>query len=181
MKVTETGLPGVVIIEPRVFGDSRGFFQEVFHEERYRTEAGIPETFVQDNHSRSSLGVLRGLHFQVEKPQGKLVQVSRGEVFDVAVDINPESNTYKAWFGAVLNDTNHKQLYIPPGYAHGFLVLSDIADFHYKCTDYYAPEDQSGILWNDPDIAIEWPTDFEPLVSEKDANLPTIESSQLAR
>lgn len=174
MKVTETNLPGVVIIEPRVFDDDRGFFQEVFNEERYRMEAGIQEKFVQDNHSRSSFGVLRGLHFQIEKPQGKLIRVSRGEVFDVAVNINPESNTYKAWFGAVLNDTNHKQLYIPPGYAHGFLVLSDIADFHYKCTDYYAPEDQSGILWNDPDIAIDWPMGKAPIVSERDEGLPTI-------
>ena len=174
MKVTETKLPGVVIIEPRVFDDDRGFFQEVFNEERYRVEAGIQESFVQDNHSRSSFGVLRGLHFQVEKPQGKLVQVSRGEVFDVAVDINPESNTYMSWFGSVLNDTNHKQLYIPPGYAHGFLVLSDIADFHYKCTDYYAPEDQSGILWNDTDIAIDWPMEKVPIVSERDEGLPTI-------
>jgi len=174
MKVTETNLPGVVIIEPRVFDDDRGFFQEVFNEERYRVEAGISEKFVQDNHSRSSFGVLRGLHFQVEKPQGKLVQVSRGEVFDVAVDINLESNTYMSWFGSVLNDTNHKQLYIPPGYAHGFLVLSDIADFHYKCTDYYAPEDQSGILWNDPDITIDWPAEKAPIVSERDEKLPTL-------
>jgi dTDP-4-dehydrorhamnose 3,5-epimerase len=176
MKVTETNLPGVMLIEPTVFEDPRGFFKEVFHEARYKTELRTQENFVQDNLSRSTKGVLRGLHFQINKPQGKLVQVTSGEVFDVAVDINPQSLTFKEWFGTHLTDKNHHQLYIPPGYAHGFLVLSETADFQYKCTDYYAPEDQAGILWNDPDIGIEWPMDTQPVVSERDQGLPSLKA-----
>ncbi len=174
MRVETTKLPGVIIIEPKVFGDERGFFLEGYHEERYRDEAGIQETFVQDNHSRSTQGVLRGLHFQTTKPQGKLIGVTQGEVFDVAVDINPNSATFKAWVGVTLSDQNHLQLYVPPGYAHGFFVLSEIADFQYKCTEYYDPDSETGIIWNDPDIGIDWPSSLEPLVSPRDAKLPTI-------
>ena len=168
MKVQKTKLEGVVIIEPKVFGDERGFFLESYHETRYREQAGIKETFVQDNHSRSSKGVLRGLHFQKTKPQGKLVRVSQGEVFDVVVDINPLSNTYKQWVGATLSASNHLQLYVPPGYAHGFLVISDTAEFQYKCTDFYDPSDEGCVRWNDPEIGIEWPIEGEPRLSEKD-------------
>jgi dTDP-4-dehydrorhamnose 3,5-epimerase len=180
MRIEPTKLPGVLIIEPDAFGDERGFFLESYHEARYREEAGILDAFVQDNHSRSSKGVLRGLHYQKTKPQGKLVSVSRGEVFDVAVDINPDSPTFKEWVGVRLSETNHLQFYVPPGYAHGFLVVSDTADFHYKCTQFYAPNDEAGIIWNDHDIGIDWPTDVKPLISEKDAKLPTISENYLA-
>jgi dTDP-4-dehydrorhamnose 3,5-epimerase len=167
MKVTPTRIPQVLLIEPRVFGDERGFFLETWHAERY-TGAGIDLDFVQDNHSRSQKGVLRGLHYQLEQPQGKLVRVVTGAVFDVAVDIRRGSPTFGQWVGHELSGENHKQLYIPPGFAHGFCVLSDSADFLYKCTDYYSPEHECGIIWDDPDIGIEWPgSGFS--VSEKDA------------
>lgn len=179
MKVMETALPGVLIIEPKVFGDHRGFFLETFQAERYR-EAGIRLPFVQDNHSRSGQGVLRGLHFQRSRPQGKLVSVSRGAVYDVAVDINPDSPTCGRFVGVELNDENHRQLWIPPGYAHGFCVLSEIADFQYKCTDYYAPEDEGGLLWNDPAIGIPWPVE-NPKLSAKDQINPTLEQLLSAR
>ena len=172
MNVTETQLAGVLIIEPMIFGDSRGFFKETFQAERYR-EAGIEYTFVQDNYSRSQKGVLRGLHFQVAKPQGKLVSCPKGAVFDVAVDIDPESTTYGQYVGVELTEENHKQLWVPPGYAHGFCVLSETADFEYKCTDYYDPSDEGGVIWNDPDVAIDWPID-QPLLSDKDSKLPTL-------
>ena len=172
MKIIETALPGVLIIEPKVFGDHRGFFLETFQAERYR-EAGIRLPFVQDNHSRSGQGVLRGLHFQRSRPQGKLVSVSRGAVYDVAVDINPDSPTCGRFVGVELNDENHRQLWIPPGYAHGFCVLSEVADFQYKCTDYYAPEDEGGLLWNDPEINIPWPVD-NPQLSAKDQRNPSL-------
>jgi len=172
MKITETKLSGVLIIEPKVFGDSRGFFKETFQAERYR-EAGIEYTFVQDNYSRSQKGVLRGLHFQITKPQGKLVSCPKGAVFDVAVDIDPESTTYGQYVGVELTEENHKQLWVPPGYAHGFCVLSETADFQYKCTDYYDPSDEGGVIWNDPDVAIEWPI-ADPSLSNKDALLPTL-------
>jgi len=172
MNVTETKLAGVLIIEPKVFGDSRGFFKETFQAERYR-EAGIEYTFVQDNYSRSQKGVLRGLHFQITKPQGKLVSCPKGAVFDVAVDIDPESTTYGQYVGVELTEENHKQLWVPPGYAHGFCVLSETADFQYKCTDYYDPSDEGGVIWNDPDVAIEWPIS-DPSLSSKDALLPTL-------
>lgn len=174
MKVTETRLPGVLIIEPKVFGDQRGFFLETFQAERYR-EAGIDLPFVQDNHSRSQRGVLRGLHFQRTRPQGKLVSVSRGAVYDVAVDINPESPTCGQFVGVELNEENHLQLWVPPGYAHGFCVLSDVADFQYKCTDLYFPEDEGGLIWNDPEVGIPWPID-EPQLSAKDVKNPTLRS-----
>lgn len=173
MKITETGLPGVVIIEPKIFRDDRGFFVETYQADRYRQEAGIDLPFVQDNHSRSNKGVLRGMHAQKNFPQGKLVRVSRGEVFDVAVDINPASPTFGRWEGTVLSDTNAKQMWIPPGYAHGFLVLSDVADFEYKCTDFYHAEDETGLIWNDPDVAIEWPLE-QPIVAAKDQRLPRL-------
>ena len=174
MKVTETELSGAVIIEPDVFGDERGFFKETYHQDRYRIEAGIDESFVQDNYSRSTAGVLRGLHFQKNNPQGKLVSVSKGAVFDVAVDINPASATFKKWVGVHLSGENHIQFYVPPGYAHGFLVLSEIADFQYKCTELYNPDDEGGIHWDDKEIAIQWPTREQLLVSQKDAALPTL-------
>lgn len=172
MKISETILPGVLVIEPEIHGDDRGFFLESFQVARYR-DAGIDLPFVQDNHSRSQRGVLRGLHFQRTRPQGKLVRVSRGTVYDVAVDIDPASPTYGRYVGVELSDTNHKQLWVPPGYAHGFCVLSDVADFEYKCTDYYFPEDEGGLLWNDPDVGISWPI-AEPKLSQKDKNNPTL-------
>ena len=171
MKVIETVLPGVLILEPKVHGDSRGFFQETWRADSYNN-IGIPE-FVQDNHSRSVRGVLRGLHAQRLQPQGKLVRVSRGAVFDVAADINPTSPTFGKHVAVELSDSNHRQLYIPPGYAHGFCVLSEDADFLYKCTEYYQPGDEIGVLWNDKDIAIAWPM-AEPQLSDKDKNLPTL-------
>ncbi|MDH1055396.1 dTDP-4-dehydrorhamnose 3,5-epimerase [Aquipseudomonas alcaligenes] len=172
MKVIETQLAGVLIVEPKVFGDHRGFFLETFQVERYR-DAGIGLSFVQDNHSRSQRGVLRGLHFQRTRPQGKLVSVSRGAVYDVAVDINPDSPTCGQYVGVELNDENHRQLWVPPGYAHGFCVLSEVADFQYKCTDYYQPEDEGGLLWNDPDVGIPWPV-AEPQLSAKDQLNPRL-------
>jgi len=175
MITKETNLPGVLIIEPRVFGDERGYFLESYHAERYAKEVGVNETFVQDNYSRSAQGVLRGLHFQVKKPQCKLVNVTAGEVFDVAVDIDPKSATFKQWFGVILTGDNHLQLYIPPGYAHGFAVLSESADFQYKCTDFYDPTDEAGIVWNDPSINIDWPIS-NPSLSDKDQNLPQLDA-----
>lgn len=172
LKIIETKLPGVLIIEPRVFGDHRGFFMETFQVERYR-EAGIDLPFVQDNHSRSQRGVLRGLHFQKTRPQGKLISVARGAIFDVAVDINPASPSCGQYVGVELNDENHRQLWIPPGYAHGFCVLSEVADCLYKCTDFYFPDDEGGVLWNDPEINIPWPVS-SPHLSEKDKSNPTL-------
>lgn len=166
MKIIETALPGVLIIEPKVFSDGRGYFKEIYQEERYM-EYGIDASFVQDNYSRSSKDVLRGLHFQIKHPQGKLVTVSRGAVYDVAVDINPLSPSYGKFAAVILSDENHRQFWIPPGYAHGFCVLSEFADFHYKCTEYYVPGDEGGLIWNDPDINIPWPL-ATPVLSEKD-------------
>lgn len=168
MKVTRLDIPEIVLIEPKIFGDERGFFLESFNAQRYAELAGIDVTFVQDNHSRSAKHVLRGLHFQKNHPQGKLVQVTSGAVFDVAVDIRKESLTFGKWVGVILTAEAHNQLYVPPGFAHGFCVLTSTADFHYKCTDYYHPEDEGSIIWNDPDIAIDWPID-EPVLSAKDA------------
>ena len=174
MNVIKTKLEGCLIIEPKVFGDSRGFFKETFQADRYK-EAGLELPFVQDNYSRSTKGVLRGLHFQKTKPQGKLVSCPNGEVFDVAVDIREGSPTYGQWEGILLTGENHLQFYVPPGFAHGFVVLSDTADFQYKCTDYYDPSDEGGIIWNDPDIAIDWPLlDIKPKLSDKDKMLPQL-------
>jgi dTDP-4-dehydrorhamnose 3,5-epimerase len=169
MNVIKTKLDGCVIIEPKVFGDERGFFLETFQAERYISEAGITLPFVQDNHSRSSKSVLLGLHFQKTKPQGKLVRVVRGQVYDVAVDIRNGSPTYGQWEGLILSEENKTQLWVPPGFAHGFVVLSDTADFEYKCTDYYDPSDEGSILWNDSDLDIPWPVD-NPILSNKDAS-----------
>ena len=167
MKVIGTAINDAFIIEPNVFGDSRGFFLETYQAQRYRDQAKIELSFVQDNHSRSSKGVLRGLHFQKTKPQGKLVRVVRGEVFDVAVDLRKDSATFGKWQGVWLSEDNYRQLWIPPGLAHGFVVTSERADFEYKCTDYYDPTDEGCLIWNDPDIGIEWPLSA-PLLSEKD-------------
>lgn len=179
MNVIETALPGVLIIEPEVFGDARGFFLETFHKQRYE-EVGIPGEgleFVQDNHSRSRKGVLRGLHFQLENSQGKLVSAGTGAVFDVAADVNPDSPTFGQWVGVELSEQNHRQLWIPPGYAHGFCVLSDGADFQYKCTALYHPESDGGVAWNDPDLDIKWPIE-SPLLSEKDRALPKLSEAK---
>ena len=173
MKVVETKLKDCVVIEPKIFGDERGFFLETFQLSRYAEEAGITLPFVQDNHSRSSKGVLRGLHFQKKKPQGKLVRVVKGEVYDVAVDIRADSNTFGQWEGVILSEENKKQFWVPPGFAHGFVVLSDIADFEYKCTDYYDPSDEGSILWSDPELNIDWPI-ANPLLSEKDSSAPCL-------
>lgn len=180
MIVTETALSGVKIIEPKVHGDPRGFFMETFQAKRYAEIAGIDLPFVQDNHSRSARGVLRGLHAQQRRPQGKLVRCARGEVFDVAVDINSASPTFGTWVGVVLSDVNQRQFWVPPGYAHGFVVLSDIADFEYKCTDYYDPSDEIGLIWNDPDVGIDWPIK-DPLLSAKDQALPTLAELRAAQ
>jgi dTDP-4-dehydrorhamnose 3,5-epimerase len=168
MKVIETSIRGCVIIEPWVFGDERGFFLETFHVATYAESAGINLPFVQDNHSRSSKGVLRGLHFQKNKPQGKLIRVVRGEVYDVAVDIRPNSKTFGKWEAVILSEHNKLQFWVPPGFAHGFVVLSDIADFEYKCTDFYDSTDEGSILWSDPDLGIQWPVQ-NPIVSAKDS------------
>ncbi len=170
MNIIETKLPGVLILEPKVFGDQRGFFQETYNQVRY-ADAGINEQFVQDNHSRSFRGVLRGLHYQLIQPQGKLVSVSRGDVYDVAVDVRQGSATFGQWVGVILSDENHRQMYVPPGFAHGFCVLSETVDFIYKCTDYYHPESEKSIRFDDPAIAIDWPIALDEVeLSEKDKN-----------
>ncbi len=171
----DTGIKDLYVIEPKVFGDNRGYFMETYNYNDFK-EAGLDVAFVQDNQSKSFKGVLRGLHFQVNFPQGKLVRVLSGEVFDVGVDMRKDSPTYKKWFGVVLSAENKKQFYVPPGFAHGFLVLSDEAEFAYKCTEFYHPEDESGIIWNDPSIGIEWPLEGigEIVLSEKDKKLGTL-------
>ena len=176
MKVIHTKLADCVIIEPETFGDERGFFLETFHEQRYKDMAGIREHFVQDNYSRSSKGVLRGLHFQINKPQGKLVRVVRGSVFDVSVDIRPSSKTFGEWVSVELNEENKKQIWIPPGFAHGFIVLSDMADFEYKCTNLYDPSDEGIIHYQDPDLSIDWPSHLDIKISEKDKAAPSLYS-----
>lgn len=169
MKATELGLSGVFLLEPKVFGDERGFFYESFNLEAFRKATGSKVEFVQDNHSKSSKNVLRGLHYQVQQAQGKLVRVVQGEVFDVAVDLRKGSPTFGGWLGEILSAENKRQLWIPAGFAHGFVVLSDTAEFLYKTTDYYAPEYERSIQWNDPDIGIDWPIQENPVLSEKDA------------
>ncbi len=169
MRVTPTSIPDVLIVEPRVFGDARGFFYESFNQKKFKESTGVDVEFVQDNHSRSSKGVLRGLHYQIKNPQGKLVRVVRGAVFDVAVDVRRTSPTFGQWFGLELNEENHRQLWVPPGMAHGFIVLSETADFLYKTTEYYAPEHERCILWSDPEIGIDWPSiGLGPVLSTKD-------------
>ncbi len=171
MKVIKTKLDNCVIIEPKIFQDSRGFFLETFNERRYSDCAGIDLSFRQDNRSVSSRGVLRGLHFQKNKPQGKLVSVTSGEVYDVAVDLRFDSPTFGEYEAVILSGENKLQFYIPPGFAHGFCVMSESADFSYKCTEFYDPNDESGVRWNDPDIGITWPIS-EPILSEKDLIQP---------
>lgn len=173
MKVIPTNLKDCVVIEPRVFGDHRGFFLETFQAERYASEANICSPFLQDNHSRSGQGVLRGLHFQINKPQGKLVRVVSGEVFDVAVDLRRDSPTFGQWEGVYLSGENKRQFWVPPGFAHGFVVVSETADFEYKCTDYYDPTDEGSIAWDDSDLLIEWPEGLNIQLSEKDASAPS--------
>ena len=167
MKITKTKLNDCSIIEPKIFGDERGFFLETFQAKRYKEQLGIDLEFVQDNYSRSSKNVLRGLHFQKNKPQGKLVRVVKGEVYDVALDLREDSSTFGQWDAVILNEDNKKQLWVPPGFAHGFLVLSEVADFEYKCTDYYDPTDEGAIAWNDSELKIEWPVE-SPILSAKD-------------
>lgn len=168
MDIMRTAIPDVLIIEPTVFGDARGFFLESFNQRRFAALTGIDADFVQDNHSRSAKNVLRGLHYQIRQPQGKLVRVTAGEVFDVCVDLRKQSPSFGQSVAVRLSADNHRQLWIPPGFAHGFLVTSDAAEFLYKTTDYYAPEHERSLLWNDPALAIDWPLQGEPVLSAKD-------------
>ncbi len=168
MKIIETSIPDVLIIEPKVFGDERGFFYESFNAAAFEAATGLQRQFVQDNHSKSQRGVLRGLHYQIQQPQGKLVRVVAGEVFDVAVDLRKSSPSFGRWVGTHLSAQNQRQLWIPEGFAHGFVVLSESAEFLYKTTDYYAPEHERSLLWNDPELGIEWPFDEPPQLSAKD-------------
>lgn len=167
MKYVKLSIPDVVRMEPEIFGDHRGYFLETFRQDDFSRNVG-EYTFVQDNHSKSSQGILRGLHYQVKQPQGKLVRVTSGTVFDVAVDIRKSSPYFGKWVGEILSEENKNMLWVPPGFAHGFYVISDEAEFSYKCTDYYAPEHERSILWNDPQIAVEWPTETKPVLSAKD-------------
>lgn len=170
MKVIDTKIPEVKIIEPQIFRDDRGFFMESYNQRRFEELTGASENFVQDNHSRSTKNVLRGLHYQIQQAQGKLVRVISGEVYDVAVDIRRSSPTFGQWVSATLTGDNHLQMWVPAGFAHGFVVLSEHAEFIYKTTDFWAPEHERCIMWNDPDINIEWPLDGDPILSEKDKN-----------
>jgi dTDP-4-dehydrorhamnose 3,5-epimerase len=180
LKVTATAIPDVLVIEPKVFGDSRGFFFESFNQKAFNDATGLTETFVQDNHSRSAKGVLRGLHYQLQQPQGKLVRVVRGAVFDVAVDIRKSSATFGKWVGVELTEDNHKQLWVPAGFAHGFLVLSEFADFLYKTTDYYAPAHERCIVWNDASLGIRWPDiGVQPSLSQKDTQSLSLEQAEV--
>jgi len=179
MKATTLAIPGVILIEPAVFGDERGFFFESFNQRRFDELVGRPVTFVQDNHSRSAQHVLRGLHYQIRQPQGKLVRVVQGEVFDVAVDLRRSSPHFGQWVGVVLSADNKHQLWIPEGFAHGFVVLSERAEFLYKTTDYYAPDAERCILWNDKDLAIDWPFNGEPSLSAKDARGASFKAAEV--
>jgi dTDP-4-dehydrorhamnose 3,5-epimerase len=178
MNVENLSIPDVKLIKPRRFNDNRGFFQQTYHYDQYAA-AGITARFVQDNWSRSSKGVLRGLHYQLEHPQAKLVSVLRGEVFDVAVDLRKDSEHFGRWVGAVLSEQNGHQLFVPEGFAHGFLVLSETVDFVYKCSDFYTQGDEYGVIWNDPAIGIEWPTGGDSLVSDKDQEQPKLASAKV--
>ncbi|MDF1629706.1 MAG: dTDP-4-dehydrorhamnose 3,5-epimerase [Alcanivoracaceae bacterium] len=178
MKITSTRIPDVKLIEPKVFGDERGFFMETWNDKAFR-EAGIDSTFVQDNHSRSVKNTLRGLHYQIKQPQGKLVRVTRGEVFDVAVDLRTGSRTFGQWVGEYLSEENNRMLWVPPGFAHGFLVTSDAADFQYKCTDFYSPEYERSICWNDPILNVDWAVSNpeELLLSNKDRHAQSLQQA----
>lgn len=178
MKVTPTALPEVLLIEPEVFGDERGFFMESFNARRFREATGIGAEFVQDNHSRSVRGVLRGIHYQVVRPQGKLVRVAAGRVFDVAVDLRRSSPRFGRWVGVELSDRDHRQMWVPPGFGHAFLVLSDSADFLYKTTDYWYREHDRSLRWNDPALAIDWPLRGEPLLAARDAAAPLLADAE---
>ena len=179
LTVISTTLPEVVLLEPKVFGDDRGFFYESFNGREFAEATGLERNFVQDNHSRSARNVLRGLHYQISQPQGKLVRVVSGRVFDVAVDIRRSSANFGKWVGVELSGENKRQLWIPEGFAHGFVVLSEFAEFLYKTTDYYAPEFERSLAWNDPAIGIEWPFDGAPLLSKKDAAAPALADAEL--
>ena len=180
MQTTRLAIPDVVLIEPKVFGDARGFFYESFNQRAFNEATGTNHQFVQDNHSRSSKGVLRGLHYQIQQPQGKLVRVVQGAVFDVAVDIRKSSPTFGQWVGVELSADNHRQLWVPPGFAHGFVVLSEMAEFLYKTTDYYAPAHERCIAWNDPTLAIAWPRGgMAPELSAKDSAGATLQQAEL--
>jgi dTDP-4-dehydrorhamnose 3,5-epimerase len=178
MNVIETALPGVLLIEPKVFGDARGFFLESWNRQTF-SERGLDLDFVQDNHSRSAQGVLRGLHYQLNEPQGKLVRVVSGAVFDVAVDLRKSSPHFGKWVGHELSDENKRMMWIPPGFGHGFLVLSEAADFLYKTTAQYAPQWDRGVRWNDPDIGVQWPLEGEPQLSAKDAVAPLLKDAEV--
>jgi len=167
--VTPTAIPDVLILQPKVFGDARGFFYESFNARDFAQATGLDVSFVQDNHSKSAKGVLRGLHYQIQHPQGKLIRVVQGEVFDVVVDLRKNLSTFGRWNGVHLSAENHRQLWVPPGFAHGFVVLSESAEFLYKTTDYWHPEHERSLLWNDPAVGIDWPTDGQPLLAAKDA------------
>jgi dTDP-4-dehydrorhamnose 3,5-epimerase len=179
MTVTRLAIPDVLLIEPKVFGDDRGFFFESYNHARFEEAAGKSLTFVQDNHSRSRKNVLRGLHYQIQQPQGKLVRVVQGAVFDVAVDIRKSSPTFGQWVGEILSEENKRQLWVPEGFAHGFVVLSDSADFLYKTTDYWAPQHERCIVWNDPAIGIQWPAGIEPMLSGKDAQGQSFQDAEV--
>ncbi len=179
MLVTQTAIPGILILEPKVFGDDRGFFFESFNAKTFEQSTGIKCQFVQDNHSRSSKNVLRGLHYQIHNPQGKLVRVTHGEVFDVAVDLRSSSKYFGKWVGTYLSAENKKQVWIPEGFAHGFVVLSETAEFLYKTTHYYSPEYERCLRWNDPEIGINWPIFDEPILAEKDANAMLLCSAEI--
>ena len=179
MEVIKTAIPDVLIIEPKVFGDERGFFLESYNEQKFQAATGVKASFVQDNHSRSARNVLRGLHYQIQQSQGKLVRVVSGEVYDVAVDIRKSSPTFGQWVGCLLTATNHRQMWVPPGFAHGFVVLSEIADFLYKTTDYYAPEHERAILWNDPQLGIDWKFQGKPILSAKDLAGTPLEQAEV--
>jgi dTDP-4-dehydrorhamnose 3,5-epimerase len=179
MQTTQTGLAGLILVEPQCFGDDRGFFLETYHAPRYR-DAGIVDEFVQDNHSRSARGVLRGLHFTVKKPQAQIVTVMRGAIFDVAVDLRRSSATFGRWFGVRLSDEGPRQIYMAPGFAHGFCVLSDVADLHYKVSQIYDRADEGGLVWNDPEVGIRWPIEA-PSVSVRDAGYPRLRDLDAGR
>ncbi|MDX9896674.1 MAG: dTDP-4-dehydrorhamnose 3,5-epimerase [Desulfofustis sp.] len=179
MQIVKTTIPEVLIVEPKVFGDDRGFFMESYNRRTWRELTGLDTEFVQDNHSRSSRGVLRGIHYQIRQPQGKLVRVVAGEVFDVAVDLRRSSPTFGRWAGVVLSAENKRQFWVPPGFGHAFLVLSAAADFLYKATDYYAPQHERAIIWDDPDLAIDWPGGLSPVLSAKDAAAPRLAAAEV--
>jgi dTDP-4-dehydrorhamnose 3,5-epimerase len=181
MQVISTVIPDVLVIEPKVHRDGRGFFVETFNLANFETATGIKRQWVQDNHSRSTKGVLRGLHFQNPKPQGKLVRCSSGAVFDVAVDVRSSSPTFLDWFGVELSEKNHRQLWVPEGFAHGFVVVSDVAEVLYKTTDYFHPQHDRGVRWDDPTIGVEWPLSVTPIVSQKDGLQPTVEAADFYR